>query len=192
MEELTRAQQLVEIAKWVKAQNPEFTKHFKTMRAILKVYKELPADYDKKKSVVAYINKGMKSKDVALKQRVEHLGLVFNALFGFRYFTDAPFRYQLYLGLKRWIDRKGEENMEVRLERYDRCNPLDDFRPSNYGAVTTFKSLGDAKRAVERLLDNVKAKSSDYEVEYGSKLLEAMKEDNPTGDELKEAIEVRI
>lgn len=47
MEEKTKAQQLVEIANWVKTQNPEFTKHFKTMKAILKVYKELPADFAK-------------------------------------------------------------------------------------------------------------------------------------------------
>lgn len=193
MEEKTKAQQLVEVASWVKAQNPEFTKHFKTMRAILKVYKELPADYDKKKSVVAYINKGMKSKDVALKQRAERLGRIFNALFGFRYFTDAPFRYMLRFGLRRWTDRKGEEYIEVRLERIDRCNPLDDFRSSDYGAITVrIKSLGDAKRAVERLLNEEAAKTSDYKVEYGEKLLEAMKKDNPTKDELTEAIEVRI
>ena len=191
--EKTKAQQLVEIASWVKAQNPEFTKHFKAMKAILKVYKELPADYDKKKSVVAYINKGMKSEDVALKQRAEHLGLVFNALFGFRYFTDAPFRYLLHLGLKRWTDRKGEVFMEVRLERYDRCNPLDDFHSSHYGSITTrIKSLGDAKRAVESLLEDVTTRSDDYEVEYGVNLLEAMKQDVPTDESLTVGHEIRI
>lgn len=193
MEEMTKAQQLVEIASWVKNQNPEFTTHFKTMKAILKVYKELPADYDKNKSVVAYINKGMKSKDVALKQRAERLARIFNAFFGFRYFTDAPFRYLLRFGLRRWTDRKGEEFMEVRLERIDRCNPLDDFRSSDYGAITTrIKSIGDAKRAVEKLLNDFTTKSNDYEVVYGSKLLEAMKQDNPTEEVLTEAIEVRI
>ena len=192
MEEKTKAQQLVEIASWVKTQNPEFTKRFKTMKAILKVYKELPADYDKKKSIVAYINRGLKSEDSA-KQRAERLALIFNALFGFRYFTDAPFRYQFHFGLILWTDRKGEEHMEVRLERIDRCNPLNNFCSSDYGTITVrIKSLGDAKRAVERLLNEEAEKTSDYKVEYNENLLEAMKEDNPTDDVLTEAIEVRI
>lgn len=192
MEEKTKAQQLVEIASWVKSQNPEFTKHFKTMKAILKVYKELPADYDKKKSVVAYINRGLKAKDSA-KQRAERLALIFNALFGFRYFTDAPFRYLLRLSLIERTNYRKEKVMEVRLERYDRCNPLDDFRASEYGAVTTtIKSIGDAKRAVDRLLDDRAAKSNDYEVKYGSRLQVAMTLNNPTDEVLTEAIEVRI
>ena len=58
----TKAEQLVEVAKWIKKQNNDFAKNFKTMRSIIKFYLQLPECYDKTKSVVAFINKNL-SKD---------------------------------------------------------------------------------------------------------------------------------
>ncbi len=192
MEEKTKVQQLVEIANWAKHQNPEFTKHFPSMRSIIRVYRELPADYDKKKSVAAYIGRNLKSPNYGTKQRAERLALIFNALFGFRYFTNAPRKYRLVLGLAEWKRRNGDTYTEVRCVTHDRCNLYDNFKPMTFGACSIeIKNLGDAKRAAEQLIaSEKKSRGEDLEVEYTSRLKEAMKNDTPSEDELTEGIEV--
>lgn len=195
MKELTKAQQLIEVAKWVKVQNPEFTKHFKTMRSIIKFYLQLPDGYDKQKSVVAFINKGLKSKDYLVRGKAERLSLIINTLFGFRYFSNAPAKWSFYFALRRWNNpRNGEEYMEVRCTPTDRCNVYDDFKECTFGACTvSIKTLGDAKRAADKILeDMVKCHGDDYEVVYGEKLKEVMKNNKPSTEELEIGIEVCI
>lgn len=186
--ETTKAQQFIEIAKWVKSQNPLFTRHFKSMNSIIRVYKVLPVDYDKTKSVKEYIrkNKG--------RQGADKLALIINAEFGFRYFEDATKRYILSFGLRRYTYRSGKEQIEVYCDRYDRCNVRDDYKPMEYGRMTvSIKTLGDAKRAAEHLLTSATERlADDYEVTYGDKLKAAMKESAPTDEVLTEGIEVRI
>ena len=43
----TKAEQLVEVAKWIKKQNNDFAKNFKAMRCIIKFYLQLPECYGK-------------------------------------------------------------------------------------------------------------------------------------------------
>lgn len=195
MEEKTKAQQLIEVANWVKNQNPEFTKHFKTMRSIIKFYLQLPDGYDKQKSVVAFINKGLKSKDYLVRGKAERLSLIINTLFGFRYFTGAPAKWSYYFSFRSWKNpRNGEEYMEVRCTPTDRCNVYDDFKECTFGTHTvSIKTLGDAKRAADKILeDMVKHRGDDYNVVYSEKLKEAMKSTKPSNEELEIGIEVGI
>lgn len=189
--EKTKAQQLVEIANWVKSQNPSFTQHFKSMRSIIKFYLELPDGYDRKKSVVAYINKGLKSQSYSEKRQSVRLALIINTLFGVRYFTDAPYKYILRFGLS----RLSNDYTEVKMVATDRCSGFHfEFKEQQFGAhCIRIKSLGDARRAADELLAGwIERSGNDYETEYGSKLLEAMKQSNPTDEKLTEGIEVRI
>lgn len=194
MEKMTKAQQLVEIANWVKHQNPEFTKHFKSMKSILRVYRELPTDYDKKKSIAAYITKGMKSTNYSVRQKSERIALIFNTLFCIRYFKDAPHRFVLRLSLHRWKHRDGKETLEVRCNTYDRCNIYDGFKPYEHAAsLITIKNIGDAKRAAEQLVSSeANSCGEDYEIQYSQNIKEAMKEDKPSNEILTEGIEVII
>jgi hypothetical protein len=192
--EKTKAQQLIEVASWVKVQNPEFTKHFKSMRAIIKFYLQLPESYDRKKSVVAYIKSGLKSSDFITSCKARRLSLIINAFFGFRYIKEAPYKWKLYFGFRKWTDRNGKEHMEVYCTCEDMCNIYDDFKEQVYGNMTiAIKSLGDAKRAADKLLaDQISRVGDDYETIYGLRLQEVMKEENPTEEVLTEACEVRI
>lgn len=194
MEEMTKVQQLVEIANWAKKQPAEFTKHFPSMRSIIRVYRELPTDYDKKKSVVAYISKGMKSTNYLWKQRAERLALVFHSVFGVRYFKNAPHKYILRLSLSKWERRTGQIQLEVRCEPYDRCNLYDNFKSQSLSARTiSIKTIGDAKRAAEQLIASwAKAFGEDYEVEYYHSLKVAMENEAPSKETLEEGIEVVI
>jgi len=192
--EKTKAQQLVEVASWVKAQNPEFTKNFKSMKAIIKFYLQLPDDYDRKKSVCEYIRKGLKASGYLDRRKAERLALIVNTFFGLRYMEGAPKKYVFHFGLSTWTDRRGLQRMEVRCERTDRCCLYDDFKEGTAGAITvSIKSLGDAKRAVDNILeDMVEREGNDYEIQYGAKLLEAMKQDAPTDESLTVGHEIRI
>ena len=191
--ELTKAEQLYEIAVWVKRQNTEFTKNFKSMRSIIKFYLQLPEDYDRKKSVVEYIHKGLRSDSYMEKRKAEKLSLIINTLFGFRFFKKAPKKWVLCFGLSRWQARpQAPEHIEVYCEPTDRCNIYDDFKQQTQAAHSiTIKSLDDAKRAADQLLTSMTEKlCDDYEVEYGSKLNEAMKHSKPTNEQLTEGINV--
>ena len=194
MKEMTKAEQLVEIAKWVKNQNPEFTKHFKTMRSIIKFYLQLPDDYDRQKSVVAFINRGMKSSSYMEKQKAERLALIINTIFGFRYIKGAPYKWHLFFGFRSWTERSGKEHLEVYCTATDRCSTYNEFHLQDMGTCSiTIKSRGDAKRAADRLLaEEIERRSNDYETEYGLRLLELMKQVMPTEEELTVGYEVRI
>ena len=200
MEELTKAQKLVEIAKWVKSQNPEFMKNFKSMNSIIEVYKRLPSSYDNQKSVVAYIKKNLNKDcskwDCYLTHRsAEHLSLIINSLFGFRYFADAPHRYTFKFGLSIY-GRPGKEITEVKCTPIDNCSLFRTslFERQEYGAhCITIKDLSDAKRAADELLkDVVKSLGDDYETIYGDHLREAMKKNKPSNEKLTVGIEVRF
>ena len=186
--ETTKAQKFIEIAQLVKAQNPLFMQHFKSMNSIIRVYKVLPADYDRKKSIKEYIrqNKG--------KQVAEKLMLVFNTEFGFRYFENAPYKWLLRFGLSHTTYRSGKEVIEVMCTPYDRCDSRNDYNGNSWGTSSiTIKTLGDARRAVERLTESVtKNRGNDYEVYYGDKLKEAMKQDDPSNEDLQEGVYVRL
>lgn len=196
--QLTKAEQLVEVAKWVKKQNPEFTKNFPSMRSIIRFYLELPKSYDKKKSIITYINKNLtkthrKFADYIDYKNAERLSLIANSLFGFRYFEKAPYKWCFELGLRRWTF-KGTEHIEVVCSPYDRCNLYDNFKPLRHSTRSTpIKTLRDAKRAAEHLLTSeTKNKGIDYEVIYSNNLKEAMKQNNPTNEELHVMIDVVI
>ena len=195
---MTKADQLVEVAKWVKIQNPEFTKNFQSMRSIIRFYLQLPDYYDKTKSVVAFINKNLnkdcgKWSSYTAHRDAERLALIANTLFGFRYFEKAPYKWRLEFGMRRWKFRGGEQ-IEVVCSPYDRCNIYDDFKPQQQSNCSiTIKTLGDAKRAADQLLaTELKHKGNDYEVTYSNSLKEAMMQSNPTDEVLAEGIEVVI
>lgn len=189
--EKTKADQLVEVANWVKRQNPEFTKNFQSMRSIIKFYLELPNCYDKKKSVVAFINKNL-SKDSkkwdswVAHQAAERLSLIANTLFEFRYFEKAPYKWVLEFYIRRYPSRIREQ-IEVACTTCDRCNIYSDFKQIRNGTCSiTIKTLGDAKRAVERLMESeTRKKGNDYEINYSNSLMEAMKQSETTKEELQ-------
>ncbi len=183
---MTKAQQLIEIASWVKRQPTEFTKNFKSMNSIIRVYKALPADYDRTKSLLAYIKKN------ATRMQIRDLMRIFNAEFKFRYFTDAPYRYAFQFGLSRWSRPGGNEHIEVRCDVTDYCNIFDNYaRCTHGGATITIKDLSEAKAAVDRLLeDRKKSLGDDFEATYGEKLKAAMKQAKPTDRELSVGYEV--
>lgn len=191
---MTKAEQFVEIAKWVKTQNPEFTKHFKTMRSIIKFYLQLPESYDRQKSVVAFINKGLKSSSYMEKDQAERLALIINTLFDFRYIKGAPYKWHLFFGFRSWTNRSGEEHLEVFCTTTDRCSIYNEFNQQDMGTCSiTIKSRGDAKRAADRLLaEAIERRSNDYKTEYGLRLLELMKQVMPTEEELTVGYEVKI
>lgn len=55
----------------------------------------------------------------------------------------------------------------------------------------TIKTIGDAKRAADKLLaDELRLKGKDLEVVYDDKLKEAIKQSNPTDEKLTESIDV--
>lgn len=184
----TSAEKFCEIASWLKRQNKEFTKNFKSMKSIMRVYKVLPADYDKTKSLLAYIKRNASSSNTARLTRI------LNAEFGFRYFPNAPYRYIFQFGLSRWSRPGGIEHIEVRCDITDYCNIFDDYKTSDHGGVTiTIKDLSEAKAAADRLLeDRKKSLGNDFEVTYGEKLKAAMKQAKPTDNELQIGYEVII
>ena len=193
--EKTAAELLCEIAAWVKKQNPEFTKNFKYMRSIIHFYKELPEDYDRKKSITEYIRKNMKGHPFSVADR---LSLITNSLFGFRYFKKAPYKWKFRFGLNRYSIRD-KEYIEVRGVQYDRCccyigDNL--FKPVDHsGYSISINSLGDAKRAADQLLASFIRSTKpgdDYEVEYTDNLKKAMKKSKPTDDVLTEGIDVYL
>lgn len=195
---VTKADQLIEVAKWVKRQNPDFTKNFKSMRSIIRFYLQLPECYDKSKSLVAFINKHLESDcrkwdSYTANEAAKRLSVLANTLFEFRYFEKAPFKWKLDFGLRRYTYKSGEQ-YEVYCSPFDRCNIYDDFKPQRQSTCSiTIKSLGDAKRAADQLLaSELKRKGNDYEVTYDNRLTEAMKQSEPTDEELREGIEVVI
>lgn len=195
---VTKADQLIEVAKWVKRQNAEFTKNFQSMRSIIRFYLQLPECYDKSKSVVAFINKNLNSDcgkwdNYTAHIEAERLSVLANTLFEFRYFEKAPYKWKLDFGLRRWTFN-GKEYIEVVCSPLDRCNIYDNFKPQRQSNCSiTIKTLGDAKRAADQLLaSQLKRKGNDYEVTYDNRLTEAMKQSNPTDEELQEGIEVVI
>ena len=188
MEVLTKAQKLVEIAKWVKSQNPEFMKNFKSINSIIEVYTRLPALYKKENSLPAYLKREK-------TWEANHFKLILNSLFGFRYFADAPHRYTFKFGLSIY-GRPGKEITEVRCTPIDNCSLFRTslFERQVHGAhCITIKDLSDAKRAADRLLEDVvKSLGDDYETIYGDHLREAMKKSKPSDEELTIGLEVRI
>ena len=195
---VTKADQLILVAKWVKRQNAEFTKNFQSMRSIIRFYLQLPDCYDKSKSVVAFINKNLnidsrKWDNYTAHIEAERLSVLANTLFDCRYFEKAPYKWKLDFGLRRWTFN-GKEHIEVVCSPLDRCNIYDNFKPQRQSNRSiTIKTLGDAKRAADQLLaSELKHKGNDYEVTYDNRLTEAMKQSNPTDEELQEGIEVVI
>lgn len=187
MEELTKAQQFVEIAKWVKLQNPEFMKNFKSMNSIIEVYKRLPTLYKKENSLPAYLKREK-------TWEANHLKLILNSLFGFRYFADAPHRYTFKFGLSIY-ERPGKKTIEVRCTPIDNCSLFRTslFERQEYGAHTIrIKDLSDAKRAADELLKDVVKYGDDYETIYGDHLREAMKKSKPSDEKLTIGLEVVI
>ncbi len=193
MEELTKAQQLIEMAAFIKRQSNEFTKNFKTMRSIIKFYLRLPADYDRKKSITEYIRKNLKSESYTARLNAEKLALIVNTLFGFRYFKGAPAKYFVRLTLSSG-KRNGADYYEVRSHVLDRCCAFDDFKPYDQPVSSIrVNAIGDVKAAADRLLKSETEKASgDFEVEYGSHLKEAMKKSKPTCCQLTEKIDIAI
>lgn len=193
----TKAEQLVEVAKWIKKQNNDFAKNFKTMRSIIKFYLRLPECYDKTKSVVAFINKNL-SKDkkkwdsYTAHCEAERLSLLANTLFEFRYFENAPYKWTTKLWLRHYKYRNGNEQLDVVCTSQDRCSIYNDFKPQAMGdCYITIKTIGDAKRAADKLLaDELRLKGKDLEVVYDDKLKEAIKQSNPTDEKLTESIDV--
>lgn len=191
--EISKAEQLYEIALWVKRQNTEFTKNFKSMGSIIKFYLQLQEDYDRKKSIVAYIHKGLRSDSYREKYKAEKLSLIINTLFGYRYFKNAPKKWVLCFGLRRWQTRpQAPEHIEVYCMPTDRCNIYDEFKQQTQSTHSiTIKSLYDAKRAADQLLASMtENRGDDYEVVYGSNIKEAMKHSKPTNEQLNEGIDV--
>ena len=125
----TKADQLIEVAKWLKKQNREFTKNFPSMRSIIRFYLQLPDCYDKSKSITVFVKKNLNSdckkwdSDMA-NQEAQKISLIANTLFGFRYFEKAPYKWALRIGLYSHF-RNGKEITEVALSRTDRCNIYD-------------------------------------------------------------------
>lgn len=184
----TKAEQLIEVAKWLKCQDTEFTKNFHSMRAIIRFYNELPAAYDKKKSVVDFINNNLMANRNGLKQTAEHLSLVTNTLFDFRYFQNAPHKWSLMLYLCKMKKRNDEEQLYVACVPYDRCCEFVDFKQKEMPSCSiTIKTINDAKRAAERLIEDMKwrkGKVIDYDVTCDKRLEEAMKQSNPSDEKL--------
>lgn len=182
----TSAEKFCEIASWLKRQPTKFTKNFKSMKSIMRVYKALPADYDRSLSLPNYIKKNAK--------QTTRLMRILNAEFGFRYFPDAPYRYALQFGLSRWSRPGGNEHIEVRCDVTDYCNIYDNYaRYTHGGATITIKDLSEAKAAADRLLeDRKKTLGDDFEATYGEKLKAAMKQAKPTDRELSVGYEVII
>ncbi len=187
--EKTAAEKFGEIAVWLKKQNKEFTKNFKSMNSIIRVYKVLPADYDKNKSLLAHIKKN------GTTWSNNRLKLILNSEFGIRYFADAPHRYTFRFTLRRW-GRVGYEHTEVRCVVTDHCslwrNNL--YESQEFGAATIeIKDLGDARRAADRLLAGaIQSHGNDYESGYGDILRKAMKNSNPTAEKLTEQYEIPV
>ena len=193
----TKAEQLVEVAKWIKKQNNDFAKNFKTMRSIIKFYLRLPECYDKTKSVVAFINKNL-SKDkkkwdsYTAHCEAERLSVLANTLFEFRYFENAPYKWTTRLWLRHYKRRNGDDCFDVVCSSQDRCSIYNNFNPQTIGdCYITIKTLGDAKRAADKLLaDELRLKEYDLEVICDDKLKEAIKQSDPTDEKLAESIDV--
>lgn len=195
----TKAEQLVEVAKWIKSQNKDFSKNFKTMRSIIKFYLKLPECYDKKKSVVAFINKNLNDNSKKWESyrahcEAEQLSVLANTLFEFRYFDKAPYKWTTKLWLRHYKYRNGKDCIEVVCTSKDRCSIYDNFLPRTMGdCCITIKTIGDAKRAADKLLaDELRLKGKDMEIVYGDKLKEAIKQSNPTDEELAECIDLAL
>ena len=193
----TKAEQLVEVAKWIKKQNNDFAKNFKTMRSIIKFYLQLPECYDKTKSVVAFINKNLnkdkKKWDSYIAHcKAEQLSVLANTLFECRYFENAPYKWTTKLWLRHYKYRNGNDCLDVVCTSQDRCSIYNDFKPQTMGdCYITIKTLGDAKRAADKLLaDELRLKGKDLEVIYDDKLKEAIKQSSPTDEKLTESIDV--
>lgn len=193
----TKAEQLIEVAKWIKSQNKDFSKNFQTMRSIIKFYLKLPECYDKKKSIVAFINKNLndnpkKWDSYTAHSEAERLSVLANTLFEFRYFDKAPYKWTIKLWLRhRQYNKK--EWLEVVCSTRDKCNIYDNFKPSDWGeCYITINTLGDAKRAADKLLADELKRSNDLEVVYDDKLKEAFKQNNPTEEELTGRIDVTL
>lgn len=193
----TKAEQLVEVAKWIKKQDFVFAKNFKTMRSIIKFYLQLPECYDKTKSVVAFINKNL-SKDkkkwdnYIAHCEAEQLSVLANTLFECRYFENAPYKWTIRLWLRHYKYRNGDGCLEVVCTSKDRCSIYNDYKPSTMNdCCITIKTIGDAKRAADKLLaGELKRGGKDFEVVYGDKLKEAIKQSDPTNEKLTESIDV--
>ena len=193
----TKAEQLIEVAKWIKSQNKDFSKNFQTMRSIINFYLKLPECYDKKKSIVAFINKNLndnpkKWDSYTAHREAERLSVLANTLFEFRYFDKAPYKWTIKLWL-RHRRYKTKEWLEVVCSAHDKCSIYDNFKPSEWGeCYITIKTLGDAKRAADKLLAGELKRGNDLEVVYDDKLKEAFKQNNPTEEELTESIDVTL
>ena len=178
--EKTASEKFCEIAAWLKRQDTEFTKNFKSMKSIIRTWKHIP-EGSRRFKVKNWLAKNAKT------YAASKLMLAVNSEFGFRYFDKAPYRYKVRLVYSSWRWRWNDTvNHEVKMLVYD------NYEGVQHGAVgINLKDLGDVKRAAERLLkEDTKHLAHDMEVSYGDNLKELMKNDRPTDDELQEHCEI--
>lgn len=176
--EKTASEKFCEIAAWLKRQDTEFTKNFKSMKSIIRTWKHIP-EGSRRFKVKNWLAKNAKTYAANM------LMMAVNSEFGFRYFGNAPYRYTVWLVYSEWSYRDKQHHEVKMIVR-------DNYEGNGLGAITiTLKDLGDAKRAAERLLrEDTKHFAHDMEVIYGAKLKELIKNDKPTDEVLEEACEI--
>ncbi len=174
----TAAEKFCEIASWLRRQNDEFTKNFKSMKSILRFWKSVPEDC-KDRKIQPWL---AKSKNKYVNDR---LMLAVNAEFGFRYFEEAPKRYEVVVYYHEWRYRE-RTHMEVSLSRYDR------YSVDRWGTVSVeIKDKTQARSAAEQLLrNNTETVKHDMDVTYSKELEKLMKKSVPTDEEFQEMFNI--
>jgi len=186
MEEKTKAEQLIDVAAWVKKQSPSFMKNFKSMNAIIKFYMRLPSDYDRRKSITQYVYDGLKNDSYTFKKDAERVALITHTLFRTRYFNGGPAKYVFDFGLQ-----KCKDGYEVWCSPKDRCSIYNDFNPQDLCVQQVrCDTIGDVRRALDKLTASLEScYGKDYEACYRDSLSDALKKKvKATSGELKEGI----
>ena len=177
-QEKTKAEQFLEIAEWLKRQDTEFTKNFKSMNSIIRIWKLLPEN-SKRSNILKYFAREKQT------QYLKGVMMAFNAEFDFRYFTKANYRYIIRMSYREWQFR-GNTHMEVRLSRYDA------YKGETWGDVLIeIKDKTQAKTAAEKLIKNNTEKlAHDMEIVYSDRLKKLMEQSKPTDEPMQEVCEI--
>lgn len=172
--EITAAEEFIKAAAWLKRESEDFTKHFKGSRSIMKVWAELPYDFDRSRGKVA--NYIQKNKD---NYKGRNLARLINAEFGMRYFENAPKWFSLYFDIIKLHSGRFEITCSIH-------NNWERVKMPERSII--IRDLGNARNAYETLLELHRSRrGDDYEIQLSKRVRDAFKR-KPKEDETMEVL----